>query len=415
MSVLAVSLVACGDDGDDRRFATDDRPTFVAGSPTPGPTLTPRPTATPATPAASPESLLVPAGGASSFAFVLGGELWLADPAANVVAAVPGQFPGEILAFDQHGPSGAAAMVLSDTDTVSLVVIDATGEVRRGTPDLAATLRDVAPGARPVSIDWSAAADRLLLATVGGGVLDLPLSGPPGVLLAPGLVPFPVEARWDPAGKVVAVVARDAADGPARLYVVKPRGGATDLVAVAPSGRDPGRSVVAVEWVAPGDTLVYLEGITGGAGSGQDLFAIRPSGAGRSLLATAGQIAPAAGVTAVRPSPGGAAVAFTIHEPDAEGPGFNTLWVRSVGSETLVEVPLADGETLVSFGWTAAGLVWQTVPLAADGQLAGGARLYVMGSDLQPRPFGDVPAPGATPDASPAASAVASPPPPPPA
>ncbi|MEJ7762742.1 MAG: hypothetical protein WKF80_08105 [Thermomicrobiales bacterium] len=410
-------MAACGDEGD-RRFATDDQPSFVAGSPTPAPTLTPPPTATPATPDASPGSLLAPAGGAPEFTFVFGGAVWSAAPAEDRVSRSLDPLPGEVLAADQHGPSGALAMVLGDTAGVSLVIVDAGGTVRTGTPDLAAVLDRLAPGARPVSIDWSAAADRLLLATVGGGVLEIPLAGDPAVLLAPTLVPFPVEARWDPSGAVVAVVAREEAGGPARLYVVKPRGGATDLVAVAPTGRDPGRSVVAVEWVEPGDTLVYLEGITGG-GNGRDLFAVRPSGADRRLLATAGQIAPAAGVTAVLPSPGGASVAFTIHEPDAEGPGFNTLWVRSVGSETLVEIPLSAGERLASFGWTASGLVWQTELLTPEGASAGGARLYVMGGDLRPRLFAEILAPGATPVASPetvpGASPVASPPPPPPA
>ena len=354
-----------------------------------------------------------PTGGPPAFAFVFDGAVWWASPADDAVTPRLAPLPGAILAADQHEPSGALAMVLGDTDEPTLVVVDPSGEVRADTPDLAAALASLAPAARPVAIDWSPAADRLLLTTVGGGVLEIPLVGEPTVLLAPSLVPFPIEARWNPAGVVVAVVARDETDGPARLYVAKPRGAATDLVAVAPAGRDPGRSVVSAAWVDPGDTLVYLEGITGS--NGQDLFAVQPSGAGRRLLATAGQIAPAAGVTAVRPSPGGMAVAFTIHEPDAEGPGFNTLWVQAVGSETLVEVPLVVGERLASFGWTASGLVWQTEPLTPEGESAGGARLYVMGSDLTPRLFAEVPAPGGTPVASPQPAPAASPPPPPPA
>jgi hypothetical protein len=80
------------------------------------------------------------------------------------------------------------------------------------------------------------------------------------------------------------------------------------------------------------------------------------------LLVSAGQFAPAASVSTLAAAPDGRDLAFIVLVPDPEGRSvFHSLWILSIDSGDLEQVPIEAGYRVTDLWWTAAGLVWRGV------------------------------------------------------
>ncbi|HEV2109447.1 MAG TPA: hypothetical protein VGR16_14405 [Thermomicrobiales bacterium] len=402
--VTVFLLAACGDDAEQRRFVTDEQPVFTAASPTVGPTATVRPTPTMSLPPLSPEALLTGTEAPATVYLARDNEIWVVDPREDMSTLVFTGGAGEPPVFAAD-PDGERVAVLGRTTErpsgLTLLVLE-NGSVKHRVERIEETFAETARDLVPVSLDWSADGQRLLAGFRGGGLLEVPLSGKPSVILNLERVPYLVSARWSPDADAIAYIARDSVDGAGRLFVAKLRGGATDPVVIAPKRGTPGQSVESLAWRPGAGTILYLQSSTAAGTQGHDLFEIAPSGQERRLVASAGRVAPVASIAEFDVSPDGQSVAYSVYVPGAEGPRFDSLWIHAIGGSTMLEVPVERDEVVTAFQWSAKGLLWQTVPADTSASTAGAEpETFVLGDDLTPIP---IELHAATPEASPMAS-----------
>jgi hypothetical protein len=221
-------------------------------------------------------------------------------------------------------------------------------------------------------------------------LLDVPLTGKPSVILGPKRLPYLDEARWSPSSDMIAFVARSAPDSAGRLFIAKPRGGATDPVAVAPARTSTGQSVRSLAWAQNGEAILYLQTSSTNEITGQDLFEVSPVGEDRRLVASSGRVAPVGGIERFAVSPDGRSVAYAIYVPGLEEPVFNSLWIESLESATRYQVPVDTGNTVTALRWVAGGLLWETTGTGTGGTPAlAEPVLYSLGEDLIPRRVDD--------------------------
>lgn len=190
----------------------------------------------------------------------------------------------------------------------------------------------------------------------------------------------PVDLKWAPNGAGIAY-ALESDDGVA-LYVT-PDGDAARAV-VAPAG-PAARAVRDFTWLPGRGRLAYIEA---GEGSTSHLpgsiFTVTPDGQLLELLVSAGQFAPAATIVLLSAGPDGRDLAFTVDVPDAEGEWvFQSLWILSIDSGELQQVPIEAGYRVVDLTWTAGGLVWRGIDrntrAPADGRLYSGDEPFILG------------------------------------
>ena len=389
--LAAVLLAACGDDAEQRRFATDEQPSFVAASPSAGATAT---AATPPTVMAvlSPESLFAGGSAMGSVFLARQDSIWLIDGSTGQERLIFEAVRGAplVLAADAAGERVAILTGSAQSDDPStLLVIGADGTALHRMDNVESSFGEAAEAARPVSLDWSHDGQRLLAGFRGGGLVDVPLQGEPRVVLGPERLPFLEEARWSPSSDLIAYVARSRLDGPGRLFVAKPRGAGTDPVALAPARAATGQSVDALAWARNGVDILYLQSSDTDEITGQDLFAIAPSGEERRLVASGSRVAPVGGIDRFAVSPDGDAVVYAVYVPGEDGPVFNSLWVQSLVNATRFQVPVEPGLVVRSLRWVESGLLWEAIPRDMEGTpTLSEPRLYRMGQDLRPRDFG---------------------------
>lgn len=396
--LIVFALVACGEDAEQRRFATDKQPTFAAASPTARATSTSPPSPTVPPRVVSPEALVRTSGAPDTVYLAWDNAIWAVNIAergsSRVVSALPETQP-----VFAASPDGKYIAILADmpddAEGVALVVFEG-GTVRYRIDGIEQTFTDVGPELVPVSLDWSSDGNRILAGFLGGGLLDIPLDGEPSVLLGVKQLPWLVSARWSPQGDVVAYIAREGADGAGRLFVAKLRGGATDPVLLAPKRGATGQSVEALSWRPDAGTILYLQSSIGSTVEGQDLFEISPVGEERRLIASAGRVAPVAGIVEFAVSPDGNAVAYSVHVPAPDGARFDSLWIGSIDAATAIEVPLQRDVTVTEFRWSVSGLVIETINAPeSDATPEAEIDLYLFGTGLTVVP---VLRPDATPD-----------------
>ncbi len=402
--IAVFALAACGDDAEQRRFATDEQPSFAAASPTVRPTATVRPTPTISLPSLSPEALLTGTAAPARVYLARAHEIWAVDPREDLstltFAGVAGEPP--VFAADPHGERVAILGKTTEGSSRLTLLVLADGSVKHRVERIEETFAETAPDLVPVSLDWSADGQRLLAGFRGGGLLEVPLSGEPSVILDFKRVPYLVSARWSPNADAVAYIARDTVDGAGRLFVAKLRGGATDPVAIAPKRGAAGQSVESLAWRPDAGTILYLQSSAAPGIEGQDLFEIAPSGQERRLVASAGRVAPVAGIAEFGVSPDGQSVVYSVYVPGAEGPRFDSLWIEAIDGSTMLEVPVEQDTVVTAFQWTTKGLLWQTVPVDGAASTAGAEpETYVLGHDLTPI---HIEFHAATPETSPIAS-----------
>jgi hypothetical protein len=345
-------------------------------------------------PAVSPEALVRTAGAPDTVYLTWDNSIWAVNIAergsTRVVSGLPGQQP--VFAASPDGKYIAILSDMPDRGGVALMVFER-GAVRYRFDQIELTFTDVGPELVPVSLDWSSDGKRILAGFLGGGLLDIPLDGEPAVLLGVKQVPWLVSARWSPEGDVVAYIARDGADGAngaGRLFVAKLRGGATDPVLLAPKRGATGQSVEALSWRPDVGTILFLQSSIGSTVEGQDLFEISPVGEERRLIASAGRVAPVAGIAEFAVSPDGDSVAYSVHVPAPDGVRFDSLWIRSIDAATAIEVPLEREVVVTEFRWSASGLLLETISApASDATPEFEIDLYLFGTELMVIPVLD--------------------------
>jgi dipeptidyl aminopeptidase/acylaminoacyl peptidase len=409
-------LAGCADDATDRRFANEPLPTVEeAENPENAPTAAASPVpAQPGPSVVSPEALLNARGAPRSFFVSADGRLLVFSADGTAPQELLRPNAGSIAALSSSPNGDRVAVLVADGADRQVIVLDADGEELHRFEDLDELLpAGATPGAEaPIGrdlVDWSPQGDRLLVGFASGGIAAIPLDGEPALVVSPDLANAPTDAEWSPAGDAIAYVNRPPGASGDGLYLVDlGESGAQpiELVAAPTSG---GASVVAMAWHPNGRSILYTRtGPTGNASLGGDLFQYT-LGQGPRLLASSGVAGPVTGIISFAPSPDGRAVAYVIATPAQGAPGFHSLWVQQIGTDSRMRLATPDGMAVTDLWWTDAGLVMQVEPgrqidLAAD--TAEFALFLASGSGVAPA-FNAIPA--ATPESSPVASPVASP------
>jgi hypothetical protein len=371
--LLLGALVGCSEDDSQRQFA-NDAPSV--GPPSPVSTVggpSADVTATPVARVASPAALLLPRGAPRSIYLLANGELWTMSSADRA----PRRFfqpQDQTLRAIASSPSGdrvALLAVKTNTEAASttLIVLGADGSEIRRLEDLESTL-DLPASVHPVAtaLEWSPQGDQLVSTFEGGGIVSVPLDArmPPLLLVSASVAPLTTFAAWSPAGDQIAYINATAPGAAADLWVVRTGDDASTPIAVPArvvAASENGATITALAWRPDGSSIFYTQtSVPGGAATGGDVFSIAPSGADRRVVASAGRAAPVAEVVRFAPSPDGRSAAYTVFVPRAEGLVFHSLWVRPLGGGQSIPLAVPNGETVTDLWWSAAGLVFRTVP-----------------------------------------------------
>lgn len=400
VAILSMVLVGCADEGDEREFAPNPRatgpvPIGSPGLPVVGPGTSSPTGAVAPVPTLTARDLLRPRGAPSRFYFLSGRSLHtFAGEEEGAVVLVPAAGDRSVVAYSPS-PSGDRVAVLVDRGSgtggeVDLLVLDGEGAERRRIEDVGGQLSGVVENASPRAIDWSPQGDRLLLVFGSGELASVGAEGTDEpVLLGAVAGATPMAARWSPTGEAVAVLAGEGVgSGEGDLVLLEV--GATPSPAQPVVSLGSGRRVSAVSWAPDGRALLIVERpATGGPMVAGDLWQIGVDGGGRRVVASAGAAGPAARVETVRPSPTGAAVAYTIAVAEGMSSRFHSLRVKELESGRVEEVAVPGGEAVTDLFWTSRGLVFRTVPAAAygDGYDGGPFVLYRVDGEGGPRPI----------------------------
>jgi dipeptidyl aminopeptidase/acylaminoacyl peptidase len=163
---------------------------------------------------------------------------------------------------------------------------------------------------------------------------------------------------WAPGGAGIAYVL-DAEDD-STLFAT-PIG--DDALPVISSDSGSSRHVRTFDWLPGRGRIAFVEEASGRASPLSDsIFTIAPDGTSLELLVSSGQFAPAASVMHLSAGPDGRTLAFTVHAPDARGQqAFQSLWILTIDSGELQQVPVETGYRVVDLTWTASGLIWRGI------------------------------------------------------
>ncbi|MDQ3549599.1 MAG: hypothetical protein M3439_12365 [Chloroflexota bacterium] len=190
----------------------------------------------------------------------------------------------------------------------------------------------------------------------------------------------PNEIAWAPSGAGIAYTL--AGVGGAALFVTPSSDTARAVIA---PGDSPSRAVRAFDWLPGRGRLVFVEAAGGPASHlPGSIFTIAPDGTLLELLVSAGQFAPAATIATLSAGSDGRDLAFTVQVPDAQGQQvFQSLWILSIDSGELQQVPLETGYQVADVAWSASGLVWRGIDRNArvpgDGQPYTGEEPFILG------------------------------------
>jgi hypothetical protein len=423
VGLLVVSVVACADGDAQRQFANDPPATMRLPTMAASPTATSRRVTTATAPvSASPDVLLSAPTAAARIYFRAENDLWTMNVADGRTTRVLAGGDAELRAL-APSPTGDQVAVLlvtarddGETTTLAIVAADGTSIRREGELErLLALPSGNAAEARARSIDWSRVGDQLLVSFAPGGLLAVPLSGPPTPLLGAKQAAAPAGAAWSPSGDAIAFLDPVVAGARTGLYVAPTGATPLDPVPVVASAENRPRSVSEFAWLPDGSGLLFAEAdIDNRVATGGDLFQISPSGKEPRLVASAGAAAPVARIARFAPSPAGGAVSYTVVAPGSDGLSFHSLWVQQLGTGARYRLPVPDREAVTDLWWTAEGLVWRTVAVgdaAADSTYAAGPfALYRADSSAPPERLAEIdPAPAASPAASPTDSSTSLP------
>lgn len=405
MVAAAVFLTGCVEDEGGYQFANDPRTspvvptaTMAVTPPPPPPTETmtePRPLA----------DLLRARGAPARVYFRAGRELWTIEADGDGVGRVFAPPAGAMLVDFSPSPAGNRVAVLvraADRDA-AVAVLAADGAAELQASHLAAAFDPPVMPEAARSVDWSPQGGELVVGFDPGGLVIVPLqAGAP--LLAMADVPAVGQAAWSPTGESVAIAGAGVGDGFADIQLVKmpdePIGATPAASPVAtPSAAppvaattaivpvQPGRAIFSFAWMPDGRSIVFSQGGAGGnEPASADLWMAAVPGGKRSLLASAGAVAPVARIQSVAPSPDGAAVAYTVAVPDGNESRFNSLWVLELASRKAHQLAVPPDSAIHDIWWTAAGLLYRAESQPGPGTpvVARGFSLYHVTGDGPP-------------------------------
>jgi len=374
IAIVATLLTACADDSaelDDRRFANQPSTELATeATPTERAPATSPPTPMPE---ASPETLLHVQGAPWTVYTLLNGSIEVID----ATEAVPGVriVPPDSQRFVDFTPSPdgnrVAALVMpageSSPDAATVSVYDAEGALLDQWSKFAIAGQE---GATPVageseatalegSISWAPQGDRLLVSLAGSALVSIEVDGEASLIPVPAPVSQVVDARWSPEGDRIALLARDR-KGSGVIWVFDPHVDGESLRQVAPPNADASNlgSVTRFAWMPDGTSLAFILAEESGSFGGQ-LYTVNLSLGVRLLVATPGRGGPAAEIVEFAVSPDGEVVAYTIAIPVDDEWQFHSLWVRSITSAGLYNVPMDNVERVDEVWWSGSGIVWR--------------------------------------------------------
>ncbi|HEX5164532.1 MAG TPA: hypothetical protein VFV93_03980 [Thermomicrobiales bacterium] len=190
----------------------------------------------------------------------------------------------------------------------------------------------------------------------------------------------PVALAWAPSGAGLAYTI--AGESGTALYVTA--SGDPARTVIAPGG-SPSRGVRTFDWLPGRGRLVFVE-VAGSQASHLpgSIFTIAPDGTLLELLVSAGQFAPAATISTLNAAPDGRFLAFTVQVPDGLGQlTFQSLWLLTIDSGELRQVPIEAGYRVVDLAWSAGGLIWRGIDRNArvptDGRAYSGDEPFILG------------------------------------
>lgn len=359
-------LAACSEEAPGPQFANEPAPTrqatstVVIASPAP-PIATPVAVATPS----SIGDLLSVRGAPDVVYTASDSEVWMIASSGEATRLYQAPAGTRILSFDP-GPSSMDVAVLTASredaaENASLLILDREGAMQRRIEDFGgATATQVAQAGGSVDlVNWSPQGDRVLVAFRDGRIFDVPLGeNAPPVPLDLGREAAVLQPTWSPTGQAIAFIAANADSRTRNLELYDVATGQTQTVVEAAQGR----FVVDFVWMPDGVSLLFTEGgELAGAVTGIDLWRINADGTERSLLASAGTVAPVARITTMRPSPDGRSVAYAVLVPSDDEPVIDSIWVRDIASGIGYRIPLATITAIKDIVWTDQGLVASVV------------------------------------------------------
>lgn len=371
--MLIVVATGCADESDSRQFASDPRtpveePTRAATPVVSADSAAPQPLASPET--------LVDRRGAPTVVF------FRADNALRSVDGVEASVvvEGDVAAFAASPGGNQVAVVVGDVSgasetTYSIHVYDASGESMQSFDDVLTTARtdstpdlDIATpvgdsnAELPVVVDlsWAAQGGRLLLTHSAGHLVDVPLDGEPREIDTRSSIAGAFQGDWSPRGDAIGVLLRND-QGIAELALVSPEEEPSSVTVIAPVrgtlvSRD---TVESFAWIANGTGVFYLEAeLTDNGLRGGTIVQWDQSSNSSSIVATGGQAGPSGSVTWFLMSPDGRAILYRVALPSADELTFSGLYLRSIDTGQVYDVPVAPSVDVTDAWWVADGLLW---------------------------------------------------------
>jgi len=364
--VAGCLLVACAEEDAGPQFATDPRPTRAPTEAVASASPSLLPTAESIATPTSFTDLLAVRGAASVVFVVSGNEVWsiASDGEAGELFQAPGG--STILAIDPSPDGQAVAVLLEGASSGRLlpqiIIVDAAGSVtnRVDAPFESAATPIASRGPSEPTVDWSPQGDKVLAQLATGEVIAFSTeeNGAPVLLDFDGVEGHVIEPAWSPTGQSIAFISENEAGETRSLGMLQIETGEIATVVTPLQGR----LVVDFAWLPDGVSLLFTEGgAPGSAISGIDLWRVDASGENRSLVASAGTVAPVARIANVSPSPDGRSVAYTVLVPGPRGPTVDSVWVRSLASGIGFRIALPSVAAIEDMWWTDEGLVVSVV------------------------------------------------------
>jgi dipeptidyl aminopeptidase/acylaminoacyl peptidase len=236
-------------------------------------------------------------------------------------------------------------------------------------------------------LDWSWDGQQLAAILSNGSIATMHFDPADPFRTRPPLEPIqvpqgddtPTMLSWAPSGAGVAYVLDGEDD---TTLFTTPIG--DDALPVITGDSESSRTVRTFDWLPGRGRIAFVEDARGLASplSGS-IFTIAPDGTSLELLVSAGQFAPAASVMQLSAGPDGRTLAFTVHAPDARGQqAFQSLWILTIDSGELQQVPVETGYRVVDLTWTASGLIWRGIDrnarTPADGSVYSPSEPFVL-------------------------------------
>jgi hypothetical protein len=412
--LLCVVLVACTEDDTDRRFANEPLPTedpSVTATASSGVQVTFTPTVSSASPVPIAQILAAP-GGDSAIVLQFGDDIITFSPPWTEPRTIWSSSGDQILAYHAT-PTGNLVAVLvapdESSDRVDLILLHGDGTVIRSIEDLGSVISSPPDPQSPkgtYNLSWSPDGTQVMVGLATGGILTVPQSGDPRVMIGAARAGAPGQVSWSPSGNAIAYISPAAPKRTGGLYVAPTGALPLDPVPVVPPSSG-GRSTISrFAWSPDGATLYYTNASTTGDPTfGGDLFRVPAAGGTATLLATASRVGPVSAITNFAVSPDDAGVAYVVTIPGDDGRPIDSLWLQPFGDTETIDLPVGPGERVTSLAWTTDGLIWSTAPGGDSDQLI----LYRAKAAETPGIVYGGPARPASPIVSPIASLPASP------